>query len=230
MIYALVCWQAQPSPLRIALVGLVAGMSLAHHAASVLLIPGALFYLLSAHRRQLFAIEMLGAALLGLLLGLSFYLYLPIRYAAQPAFNYAGTFDASLVFHPVNLQSLSGLWWLATGSTFAGQMLAYRGVELWGETWRFIQQLSGAFFAIGIGPGLLGMLTIFKRDWRTAVMLALMFAFSAGFFIDYRVVDKNTMFLPAYLVFALWVGYGYQEALDWLKKIDLNVKWLSGGQ
>ena len=228
LIYALVCWQAQPSPLRIALVGLVAGMSLAHHAASVLLIPGALFYLLSAHRRQLFAIKMLGAALFGLLLGLSFYLYLPIRYAAQPAFNYAGTFDASLVFHPVNLQSLSGLWWLATGSTFAGQMLAYRGTELWGETWRFIQQLSGAFFAIGIGPGLLGMLTIFKRDWRTAVMLALMFAFSAGFFIDYRVIDKNTMFLPAYLVFALWVGYGYQEALDWLKKINLSQMPLRG--
>lgn len=228
LIYALVCWRDQPTPPRIALVGLVAGMGLAHHAASILLIPGALFFLLSKSPRQLFSLKSLSAALLGLLLGLSFYLYLPLRYLAAPAFNYAGTYDANLVFHPVDLTSLRGLWWLVTGSTFAGQMFAYRGADVWGEVWRFTQELARAFFVIGIGPGLLGLVLAFKRDWRTTGMLALMFAFSAGFFIDYRVVDKNTMFLPAYLVFALWVGFGFQGTMEWLKKIDFNRSRLKG--
>ncbi len=43
-----------------------------------------------------------------------------------------------------------------------------------------------------------------------------MFVLSAGFYINYRVMDKDTMYLPAYLVWAIWVGIGYQVALDWL--------------
>ena len=48
-------------------------------------------------------------------------------------------------------------------------------------------------------------------------MLAVMFALSAGFYINYRVLDKDTMYLPAYLVFTLWVGIGYQELLIWVR-------------
>jgi len=41
-----------------------------------------------------------------------------------------------------------------------------------------------------------------------------MFLATAAFYVDYRVVDKDTMYLPAYLVWALWVGLGYQALLD----------------
>jgi hypothetical protein len=219
-VFAMLCWREKPSPFRITLVGLLAGMGLAHHAAFILLIPGALFFLLSTSRRQLLTLKSLGYALVGLMLGLSFYLYLPIRYAAQPAFNYAGVYDADLVFHPVNLQTLQGLWWLVSGSAFTGQMFAYTGAQVWGEVVHFAQELARAFFFVGIGPGLLGLFMSFKRDRYMAVMFALMFAFSAGFFINYSVIDKNTMFLPAYLVFAWWVGIGLQTILDWLKNND----------
>lgn len=49
-------------------------------------------------------------------------------------------------------------------------------------------------------------------------MLLLMFIFNAGFYINYRVLDKDTMYLPAYLAWALWVAIGYQWLLDWLKQ------------
>jgi hypothetical protein len=63
----------------------------------------------------------------------------------------------------------------------------------------------------------LGAALLLKRDWRLGGLLLLMFICSAGFYIDYRVGDKDTMFLPAYLVWALWLGVGYQWALDWLR-------------
>ena len=41
-----------------------------------------------------------------------------------------------------------------------------------------------------------------------------MFLANAIFYINYRVVDKETMFLPTYLIFAVWVGIGCQWLLN----------------
>ena len=49
-----------------------------------------------------------------------------------------------------------------------------------------------------------------------------MFAVHAGFYIDYRVVDKNTMFLPAFLVWALWLAVGYDWLQQWLGRAHDN--------
>jgi hypothetical protein len=136
----------------------------------------------------------------------------------MPSFNYAGHYDASGAFVPVNLQTIEGLWWLVSGRAFAGEMFAYQGAELWHEIQRFGVQLWRAFFVVGIGPGLLGIIVLLRRDWRLGGMLGLMFAVNAWFYIDYRVVDKDTMFLPTYLIWALWLGVGYQTLLDWLRQ------------
>ncbi len=233
LILALLRWREQPSPGRLALVGLLGGIGMTHHAAMVLLVPGSLFYVFTSHPKKLLEVRSLLAAAAGTLLGLSFYLYLPLRYLAQPAFNYAGIYTAGLEFTPVNLTTLDGLWWLISGKAFAGMMLAYSPQELAAEGRMFATQLWQAFFAAGIAPGLLGLALLWRRDWRAGGMLALMFALSAGFYINYRVMDKDTMYLPAYLAWALWVGVGYQSALDWIRQIDqetwrrrtLNAAW-----
>jgi hypothetical protein len=117
------------------------------------------------------------------------------------------------MFRPVDLHTAGGLWWLVSGRSFAGQMFAYQGAELWAEAERFGIHLWRAFFGIGIGPGVLGAIMLLRRDWRLGGMALLLFICSAAFYIDYRVVDKDTMFLPAYLIWALWVGFGYQWLL-----------------
>jgi hypothetical protein len=156
----------------------------------------------------------------GALLGLTPYLYLPIRYLANPVFNYAGVYDANLQFHPMNLTTLEGLGWLVSGKAFSGAMMAYRGADLWRETQAFLVQLGRAFFAIGIGPGVLGISLLWRKSWREAVLLSGMFVFNAVFYINYRVMDKDTMYLPVYLIWALWVGLGTQGILDWLRSVD----------
>ena len=214
LLLALLRWGRQPDPRRLALVGLLLGLGLSHHLATVLLLPGCAWYVLTTAPRSALAPRSLAWALAGLLLGLSPYLYLPLRYAAQPAFNYAGHYDASGVFHPVNLRSLAGLVWLVSGRSFAGQMFAYPPAALWRETLNYAAELWRAFFAIGLGPGLLGLALLLRRDWRLGGTLLLMFAASAAFYIDYQVADKALMFLPTYLVWALWVGVGVQWLLD----------------
>jgi hypothetical protein len=44
-----------------------------------------------------------------------------------------------------------------------------------------------------------------------------MFLANATFYINYRVIDKATMYLPAYLIWALWLAVGYQTLLDWVR-------------
>jgi hypothetical protein len=218
LILTLLVWGESPSPRRLGLVALLTGLGLAHHAAFVLLLPGLAWYLFAIAPRAVWQPRAMLFAAGGLLLGLSFYLYLPLRYAAAPAFNYAGSYDPNLVFHPVDLSTPAGIGWLVTGRAFAGQMFAYPGAELWREIWNFIRQLSQAFFVAGLGPGLLGLFVLARREPRKAGMLGLMFLASAAFYINYRVLDKATMYLPAYLVWAVWVGYGLQQLLDWLEQ------------
>jgi hypothetical protein len=227
IILLLLHWGDQPTPSRLALVGLMVGLSMGNHAATILLVPACVWYTLTVAPRQALAPRSLLLTTLALLAGLSVYLYLPLRYAALPAFNYAGHYDATGTFVPTNLNSVQGLWWLVSGRAFAGQMLAYRGADLWREAAGFSAQLWQAFFAVGIGPALLGIVLSLKRDWRLAGMLLWMFLLSAGFYIDYRVIDKNTMFLPAYLIWALWLGVGYQGLVNWIREEGdvLTRKW-----
>jgi hypothetical protein len=218
IVLLLLRWAEEPTPRRLALVGLVGGLSLGNHAATALLVPGAVWYVLVVGPRKALTLRSLLATASGVLLGLGIYLYLPLLYTTMPSFNYAGHYDASGAFVPVNLQTAEGLWWLVSGRTFAGEMFAYQGTELWHEIQSFGVQLWRAFFVAGIGPGLLGIIVLLRRDWRLGGMLGLMFALNAWFYIDYRVVDKDTMFLPTYMIWALWLGIGYQVLLDWVRQ------------
>jgi hypothetical protein len=205
----------EPTPNRLMWVGLLIGLILGHHGGSMLLMPGVIWYLASIGVRQVLAPRALLGALLALAAGLSVFLYLPLRYAALPAFNYAGVYDASGTFHPIDLRELSGFWWLISGQSFHRMMFAYSPGAAWHEMAWFGAQLWRAFFAIGIGPGLLGLSVLLRRDWKFGIMTLLMFGAHTIFFVNYRALDKETMFLPAYLIWALWLGVGYQWLIDW---------------
>lgn len=88
LILLLLRWAGRPTPVRLALVALLAGLSLGNHIATVLLLPGCVWYVLTVNPRQALALRALGPALLAFGMGLSIYLYLPWRYSANPAFRY----------------------------------------------------------------------------------------------------------------------------------------------
>ncbi|MCA9951413.1 MAG: DUF2723 domain-containing protein [Anaerolineales bacterium] len=214
VILALMRWAAAPTAWRFALSVFLMALSLGNHAATVLLIPGCIWFVLTQHPRKVLQPHMLLIGMGALLLGTAVFLLLPLRYASQPTFNYAGLYDSFGVFHPINLQTWSGFWQLISGQTFAGQMFGYHLTDLGPQVVTYVSQLWRAFFAIGIGPGIVGMVVLWRRDWRLNGLLSLMFLANAIFYINYRVVDKETMFLPTYLIFAIWVGIGCQWLLN----------------
>lgn len=229
IILLLLRWRDQPTPARLGLVALLGGLSMGHHVATALLVPGCAAVVLGTAPRQALAPRAIAYAVAGGALGLSVYAYLPLRSLAEPAFNYSGTYDAAGVFHPVNLTDPRNLWWLVTGRSFAEQMLGYSAAEWLREASAFGAQLVRSFFAVGVGPGLLGLGLLLRRDPWLGLGLLLMFVCNAAFYIGYRVVDKNTMFLPAYLVWAIWAGVGYQQLLAWVGEGGRAGRALLGG-
>jgi hypothetical protein len=216
VILTLLRWADSPTPQRLLWPIFLMALSMGNHAATILLVPGCVWFVMVHGWRGVIRPSTWLVTVLGIAAGAAIFLYLPWQYGHNPQFNYAGQFDAYGIFHPVDLQTADGLLWLITGQTFSGQMFGYKLSEIWPQIVHFITQLWQAFFVIGFGPGILGAIVLWRGDWRTAGLLTLMFAANAIFYINYRVVDKDTMFLPAYLIWALWLGLGYHTLLQWL--------------
>jgi len=228
VILALVRWSEQPTPARLALATFLVGIGFGNHVATVLAAPGCVWFVLNAEPRKALEARSLALAAAGLAAGLAIYLYLPLVYWTRPEFNYVGWFDAAGQFEPVNLATFEGLWWLVSGKVFADVMMAYTTPELIREIGHFGAELVRAFMIIGIGPGFVGIVVAWRRSRALGGLLLLVFAISAGFYINYRVIDKDTMFLPAYLVWALWVGLGYQWLIDWAGQSSPAVRRSAG--
>ena len=226
LIFCLLRWQKAPTPRKMFMVGLLAGLGLCHHASQIFLLLAAGLFILfnspASFRRKSgspvrSALPRLSSrsvflGCLGLLLGLSFFLYLPLRFQSSPAFNYAGTYAADGFFRPLPLDTLPGFWLLVSGRSFSNLAFAYPPDELVVEARQFTVDLWRAFAAIGIGPGLLGAVLLFYRNWKAGFLLGFEFSCHVLFFVSYRAADKELMFLPAYLVWGIWLAVGY----DWL--------------
>ncbi len=218
IILVLLYWADRPSDARLALAVFVVALSAGHHMATVLLAPGCFWFVLRVAPGVSLKPKALAYASLSLIAGLSIYLYLPVAFLASPEFNYAGQYNAQGIFQPIDLTLPSGLWWLMSGQAFSSQMMGYSKASILAEITHFAGELWRAFSIIGIGPGLVGIVALWTRQRKICEMLVIMFLGTVGFYVTYAVADKDTMFLPAYLIWAIWVGVGYQWLLDWISR------------
>jgi hypothetical protein len=108
-------------------------------------------------------------------------------------------------------------------------MFGYAPAELPAQLGAFARALWTAFFAIGVGPAVAGVLVLWRRDWRFASTWTLLFLANAIFFVNYRVVDKETMFLPAFVLWAIALGVGYQWLVGYMQRQGLGARagWLA---
>jgi hypothetical protein len=222
IILLLVRWTEKPTPYRLSAAAFLFGLSLGNHAATVLLMPGCIWYLLTTDLRRVISRDALVLSVLGLFAGVSVYIYIPVRFAAEPAFNYAGHYDAKGIFHPLNLLTLKGFWALISGERFAGWMFAYQGSDVLDEIIGFWAHIWRTFMGIGIGAGMLGATILVRRDLRLGGMMLWMFFCHGIFFVNYRVPDKELMYLPTDLIWVCWVAVGYGWMISCLSSLRRN--------
>lgn len=210
LLLAAMAWRQERTLPLAALAGLALGLGMATRTTTLLYLPAlALFAWMSGERSP----RTFAAAAGGMAAGLLFYLYLPLRSAAGGAIG-PGDYATDGTLRVWDLATWGGFWQHVTASSFQGDAFAYSPLGALREAGVFGGRLASSFLIVGVPLGIAGA----ARQWRADRALFVLFAASAGaatlFFINYGAIDKEFMFLPAYVVWALWAVIGLDWAVD----------------
>ncbi len=169
---------------------LLTGLSFANHLTTVLLLPAVALGLLWERPRLRLKDWLTAGGLL--LLGLSVYLFIPLRW---PALN-------------------NGQWMTVrefvtyiTGGQFhaALRLDGWRDPTRWTIVGRLMQQ---SFGWVGLGLAAVGAAKLALRQRRTLALTGVTFLAFAFYGLCYYVPDISVFLLPAHLILALWIGFG----------------------
>lgn len=202
------------------------GLSAANNPSTILWWGGILLLLRLAYPKYRLTWRTAGFAALTFGLGTLFILYLPIRSQANPLVNQAGYFDANAIFHPINLRNPFALLWYITGGPFHRSIGNYTFLQAVSELKTTLLRVNAAFLGIGLPLGLWGLIALWRKKPSIAVAFLLTLLPHLIFFTLYRVPDKETMFLPVYLVWAIFVGLGLSRLRELLPQRTQGVLWV----
>ncbi len=219
ILLAALAWADHPRRLRLyLLVGLV-GLGLAHHRTTLLLLPGLVVFLFirnggfsrSLAQRQKPAEASISdwlTAVALLLAPLLLYAYIPLVAPRTAYYTVAlGAGQTLALYEP----TLSGFLTHISGSVFGSALGVARGpwlAELAGR-------LAGELTWPGVALGLLGVAWLAWRDRRTLALTGLSFLAFVLFNAFYAIGDIFVFYIPAYLIWVLWMSVGVW-AVGWV--------------
>ncbi len=203
ILLAALAWADDPRPARAYLLAGLAGLSLAHHRTTLLLLPGLILFLWLARGPALARLRgrHLAISLALLLTPLLFYLYIPLRAAHTPylTLNLAPE-QALRLYEP----SLRGFLEHVSGSVFRTALGGGRTPWLSALVERLVGELSWA----GLAGGLAGIAWLAWRARRLLVLTGMSFLAVVGFNYLYGIGDIYVFYIPAYLIWTLWMAVG----------------------
>ena len=200
------------SPLLWAL-ALVAGLGLAHHRTTVLLLPvlAVFLWIVAGGRywRNHWRAALAAAGLL--LLPLLLYLYVPLRAQHSPWLTLAWQAD-----QPLELldRSPSGLMSYLLGQGFAGEL---RGLQhALAQATALPGRLTGELTWFGVALAAAGALILAaRRRWSVLWLTGAGFVAFAAFNLFYAIGDIAVFYIPAYLLACGWMAI----TIGWLAEV-----------
>jgi len=197
---------AQPVQMRYHwLFAFLYGLSAGVHATMGFCVPAFLGFIgLTAPR----TLRSKGLAFLAFffLLGFAVYLYLPIRSLTELAFNWG---------HPQTLHSF--LYHITDRKDAAVHTVFFWG-QLPHQVYMYLVYVSNEFSTLGALLGLLGLMYILYTDKPLWFLLIFVFLGNVLFFI--RIWwDTAWGFIPSFVIFALWSGFGVYACLTFLVRL-----------
>jgi hypothetical protein len=178
------------------------GLSLTHHLTSGLLLPTAALFVLAVDCRKLLERRLVlkGAGLF--VLGLTPYLYLPVRALMRPPISEA---DPS---------NFARLWELVAGREFGIHFWTFepdeglaRLASLWGY---FSSELHAGILLVAA----LGIIMMLLEDRAGALLLGAPLLGWLVYAVGYDIFDYFLYFIPSYLMLALFISVGSGRLLD----------------
>jgi hypothetical protein len=178
------------------------GLCLTNHLTSGLLLPAGVLLVALVDRSKLKDVGLLlkGAGLF--LLGLTPYLYLPIRAAMDPPMeaNNPTTFER--------------FWYVVTGGNLTGSFFSFGPAELPGRMLFYGEHLLQNLPFIVVMVALTGAIVVLLRDRAAGIFLGFLFFGWLFYSIENDIPDVELYFIPTYLVLSLWAAAGFGALLD----------------
>jgi hypothetical protein len=182
----------------------VLGLSFSNHMSTILLAPGFLwlyFRTFGLHKASFLRITKISPFFL---LGLSIYLYLPIRSGSRPLIDWG---------HPASLEQF---FWHISGKEYRYWMFSGWGV-VQKQLNYFISSFTSEFHIIIVPCILLGLFVLFKKSQRLLTFLVLLFCITIVYSINYDIFDIGSYFLLSYLVTGWVIVYGIDFFFHWVE-------------
>ena len=193
------------------LVAFVYGLSFGNHMSTILLLPAIFFILIITYGKALFRLKRAVPILALFLLGLSIYLYLPIRSSQNPIMDWG------------NPESWSTFKRHVTGWQYQVWMFAQSAQELGSNFQNFIKLFFHQFPFYLLPLSFLGVWRLFVRDRKMSVFFLILFLANILYGINYAIPDIDPYFLGSFLVNVIFVGVG----LNFVFQIILAPRWCS---
>jgi len=190
--------------------GLAWGLSLSTHLTSLALLPVVMWagcpsrLAPAAQQRERLFRSVLLPTLLGVMLGLSPYIYLSWR-AGRGAVTWGDP------------TTLAGWWWVASGALYRGYLLSLPLQAIPARVLALVQHTGEGFGPTGIVLGAVGVESLARQHRALLLASGLSTLLVVAYAIGYDTADSYVYLIPAFVIFAFWLGVGLAEGLGWLR-------------
>jgi hypothetical protein len=187
----------RPGGTRFALFALIFGLSLGTHLSNLGFAPAYTAFVLVTDASILRRWREIVVAFGAFLAGVAQYIWVPLR---------ATRFD---VYPNPIPDTLIGLW-AFTGGADSTARFAYPGWLAPGEVFLYLTLLVRNITGPGLVLGLVGMWVVLRRVPAAFWLLIGILVVNVTLFSQFAVPDRDVFFLPSFLVWALFAGFGGQ--------------------
>ncbi len=219
VIHRALIWRAERRDRDLQLGALLAGLSLSNHVLAATVVPIVILFVLFDARARFRERPILLVQAAGLvLLGLTPYLFLPLRGLFGPAALYG------------KFVTWDGVSSLVSGADLRGQMhftAAENFVKAWNDVPPVLAQLRDRSNLVFVVLGLIGAGIQLVRDRWVALMLLPIVAVNIFFFANY-VGDLDHYLLVTWLAFAIWLAIALEAIVALVERRLPNLSIRSG--
>jgi hypothetical protein len=195
-IVVLILWREYRKDRYLLLSALLVGLCLTNHLTSGLLLPASLLFVALVDWRRLVDLRFVLKGIGLFLLGLTPYLYLPIRAAMDPPMN---------ANNPTNFERF---WYVISGGNLTGTFFSFGPLELPGRMVFYWEHLLENMNLLVAMVALTGAVITLIRDRAVGVFLGFLFSGWLFHAVENDIPDIDLYFIPTYLVLSLWAAVG----------------------
>ena len=200
MIIILFLWSENRNNKFLYVFFLIYGLSIGTHTSNILFMPAFLIFLALINYKTFLNIKNVSLFTLLFIVGLSQFLYLLIRASQYPAYS-----DIS--------PGLYNWLHLITAQKYSNY-LNFSISEIPKRISMYLGFFQTDFLVIGSILGIIGLLSLLKKNIKVFALLTLMFILNGIFFLNYYVLDVEVMFIPSFLLFSIFIGIGIAGISD----------------